>query len=142
MAQELGKLDLDLIGLLRQDSRLPAAVLAKRLGVSRSTVQNRINRLRRDGVLTGFTVTLRSDSPETGVRAITQIEIHGGASDQVIAALKRLPEVHAVYSTNGRWDLVAELHAADLVSFDQALRRLRGVKGIATSETSLLLAKQ
>jgi DNA-binding Lrp family transcriptional regulator len=59
----------------------------------------------------------------------------------VVAALRRLPEVVKIYSTNGRWDLVAEIRTEDLAGFDQTLRQLRDVEGIAASETSLLLAE-
>ena len=140
MPEALDKLDHDLIALLRKDARAPAAVLAKQLKASRSTVQNRIVRLQRAGVLLGFTVRLASEQAGHPVRAITQIEVRGGAGDKVIAALKRLPEVVGVYSTNGRWDLVAEVRVADLAGFDLALRRMRDIDGIAASETSLLLA--
>ena len=141
MPEALDKLDHDLIALLRKDARAPAAVLAKQLKASRSTVQNRIVRLQRAGVLLGFTVRLASEQAGHPVRAITQIEVRGGAGDKVIAALKRLPEVVGVYSTNGRWDLVAEVRVADLAGFDLALRRMRDIDGIAASETSLLLAE-
>ncbi|WCE05762.1 Lrp/AsnC family transcriptional regulator [Pseudoxanthomonas sp. JBR18] len=141
MTDALDTLDQDLIALLRADSRTPAALLAKQLKVSRGTVQNRITRLQRSGVLLGFTVKLASEGLR-GVRAITQIEVRGGATDKVVAALRRLPEVVSVYSTNGRWDLVVEVRTEDLLGFDQALRRLRDIEGIAASETSLLLAEQ
>ena len=141
MPEALDKLDHDLIALLRKDARAPAAVLAKQLKASRSTVQNRIVRLQRAGVLLGFTVRLASEQAGHPVRAITQIEVRGGAGDKVITALKRLPEVVSVYSTNGRWDLVAEVRVADLAGFDLALRRMRDIDGIAASETSLLLAE-
>ena len=141
MPEALDKLDHDLIALLRKDARAPAAMLAKQLKASRSTVQNRIVRLQRAGVLLGFTVRLASEQAGHPVRAITQIEVRGGAGDKVIAALKRLPEVVSVYSTNGRWDLVAEVRVADLAGFDLALRRMRDIDGIAASETSLLLAE-
>lgn len=141
MTDALDALDQDLIALLRADSRTPAAMLAKQLKVSRGTVQNRITRLQRSGVLLGFTVKLASEGLR-GVRAITQIEVRGGATDKVVAALRRLPEVVSVYSTNGRWDLVVEVRTEDLLGFDQALRRLRDIEGIAASETSLLLAEQ
>ena len=141
MPEALDKLDHDLIALLRKDARAPAAVLAKQLKASRSTVQNRIVRLQRAGVLLGFTVRLASEQAGHPVRAITQIEVRGGAGDKVIAALKRLPEVVGVYSTNGRWDLVAEVRVADLAGFDHALRQMRDIDGIAASETSLLLAE-
>lgn len=142
MADTLDALDQDLIALLRADSRTPAALLAKQLRVSRSTVQNRIARLQRSGLLLGFTVKLASERGLHGVRAITQVEVRGGATDKVVAALRRLPEVVSVWSTNGRWDLVAEVRTEDLAGFDQALRRLRDIEGIASSETSLLLAEQ
>lgn len=141
MPETLDKLDHDLIALLRKDARAPAAVLAKQLKASRSTVQNRIVRLQRAGVLLGFTVRLASEQAGHPVRAITQIEVRGGAGDKVITALKRLPEVVSVYSTNGRWDLVAEVRVADLAGFDHALRQMRDIDGIAASETSLLLAE-
>ncbi|MFT4197967.1 MAG: Lrp/AsnC family transcriptional regulator [Pseudoxanthomonas sp.] len=141
MSDPLDALDHDLIALLRKDARAPAALLAKQLKASRSTVQNRIARLQRSGVLLGFTVRLASEAAGQAVRAITQIEVRGGAGDKVIAALKRLPEVVSVYSTNGRWDLVAEVRTADLAGFDRALRHMRDIEGIAASETSLLLAE-
>jgi DNA-binding Lrp family transcriptional regulator len=68
------------------------------------------------------------------------IEIEGERSEPVLRALQRLPEVAAVHSTNGRWDLVAELKTDGLDTFDKALRRIREMKGIASSETSLLLS--
>ena len=141
MPDALDTLDHDLIALLRKDARAPAALLAKQLKASRSTVQNRIARLQRNGVLLGFTVRLASEQAGHPVRAITQIEVRGGAGDKVITALKRLPEVVSVYSTNGRWDLVAEVRVADLAGFDHALRQMRDIDGIAASETSLLLAE-
>jgi DNA-binding Lrp family transcriptional regulator len=51
-----------------------------------------------------------------------------------------LPEVHALHTTNGRWDIVVELGVDSLEAFDQALQRIRLIKGISNSETSLLLS--
>jgi DNA-binding Lrp family transcriptional regulator len=140
MKEGFDSVDRQLIALLRDDSRLPTAVLAKKLGVSRGTVQNRITRLFKSGVLLSFTVRMASEAPGQGVRAMTSIEVHGNATDDVVAALKQLPEVLRVHSTNGRWDLVAELCTDDLVTFDRVLRDLRDIRGVANSETNLLLA--
>jgi DNA-binding Lrp family transcriptional regulator len=68
------------------------------------------------------------------------IAIEGQAAARVIRALGGLPEVSAVHTTNGRWDLVVELGAADLADFDAVLRRIRLIPGVTASETSLLLA--
>jgi DNA-binding Lrp family transcriptional regulator len=134
-------LDRELIALLRADSRKPAATLAKVLKVSRGTVQNRIDRLVRDGVIQGFTVKTRPDTADS-VRAVMTIVVEGERSTTVVRALKGLPEVAAVHTTNGRWDLVAELEVETLSAFSDALDRIRQIEGIASTETSILLATQ
>ncbi|SEI56222.1 DNA-binding transcriptional regulator, Lrp family [Pseudomonas linyingensis] len=133
-------LDRRLLALLREDGRASTAALAERLKVSRGTVQNRIDRLQRSGLLVGFTIKLRNELDNSGIRAITMIELRGGASDAVIAALRQIPEAVRVHTTNGRWDLVVEIHTATLGEFDRVLRELRAIKGVANSESNLLLA--
>lgn len=135
------ELDRELIGLLRADSRKPAATLAKALGVSRGTIQNRIDRLVRDGVIQGFTIKTRPDAANR-VRAVMTIAIEGERSGAVVRVLKGFPEVSAVHTTNGRWDLVAELDVETLAAFSEALDRVRRIEGIASTETSILLATQ
>jgi DNA-binding Lrp family transcriptional regulator len=133
--------DRELIGLLRNDARLPVATLARRLGVSRGTVQNRIDRLLAGGVILGFTVRLTSDGEGAGVRAIMAIEVRSADTRAVLAALRRMPEVGRVHSTNGRWDLVAEIATPDLAALDRALTAIRALKAVANSETSILLSE-
>lgn len=132
--------DQRLIGLLRDDGRLPNATLARILGVSRGTVQNRIERLLRDGVLLGFTVRLRSDEGLGKVRAMMAIELRAADARAVVAALRRMPDVRRIHSTNGRWDLVAEIDTADLATLDAVLTAIRALRAVANSETSILLS--
>lgn len=138
----IDELDRRLIALLRADSRTPAASLAKALKVSRGTVQNRIERLTVRGVIQGFTVKTRPDVDANRVRAIMTIAIEGERSGAVIKALRGFPEVAAVHTTNGRWDLVVELDVDTLQAFSAALDRIRQIEGIASTETSILLATQ
>jgi DNA-binding Lrp family transcriptional regulator len=133
-------IDRQLIAILRDDARTPVATLAKRLGVSRGTVQNRIDRLRREGAILGFTLRLPPRGDAHRVRAIMAIAVEGERSSAVAAALRGFPEIVAVHTTNGRWDMMAELDAESLAAFSAALDRLRQIKGIATTETSILLA--
>jgi len=135
-------LDQRLIALLRADSRTPAAALAKALKVSRGTIQNRIERLTARGVIQGFTIKTRPDVEANRVRAVMTIAIEGERSGAVVKALKGFPEVSAVHTTNGRWDLVAELDVETLQAFSAALDRIRQIEGIASTETSILLATQ
>ena len=139
---DLDETDKRLIQALRDDARLPTSTLARRLGVSRGTVQNRIDRLIANGILLGFTIRLRGDA-ETGlVRAITSLEVRSADTRAVIAALKRMPDVGRIHSTNGRWDLVVEINTADLATLDRVLHEIRAVRGVSLSETSILLSEQ
>lgn len=131
--------DRRLIALLRENGRLPSATLARQLGVSRGTVQNRIDRLVEAGVLLGFTVRLAGEA-EAAVRAIMAIEVRSADVRAVVASLRRMPEVGRVWSTNGRWDLVAEINTGDLAALDATLTAIRALKAVANSETSILLA--
>lgn len=136
------ELDRRLIALLRADSRTPAAGLAKALKVSRGTVQNRIERMLAKGAIQGFTVKTRPDAEASRVRAIMTIAIEGERSGAVVRALKGFPEVSAIHTTNGRWDLVAELDVETLAEFSRTLDAIRQIEGIASTETSILLATQ
>ena len=132
--------DRRLIALLRENARVPVATLAHRLKVSRGTVQNRIDRLTANGVIAGFTVRLKPEAEPQRVRAITMVAVEGEHATAVVKALRGLPEVDALHTTNGRWDIVVELGVDSLEAFDQALQRIRLIKGISNSETSLLLS--
>lgn len=129
-----------LLTLLRENARLPVSTLADALGVSRGTVQNRIDRMVARGTILGFTVRVRPDAEPAHVRAIMMVEVEGERTDPIIKLLRGHPEIAAIHTTNGRWDLVLELRTKGLEEFDQALRRIRQIKGIAASETSLLLS--
>jgi DNA-binding Lrp family transcriptional regulator len=133
-------LDHRLLSLLRADSRSPASTLAATLGVSRATVRARIDRLVDTGVIQGFTIVVKAGSQPHVIRAITLIEVEGQAADKVTKRLRGFPELRALHSTNGRWDLVAEIETETLEAFDQTLRRIRQVEGISVTETSLMLS--
>lgn len=132
--------DRRLIAMLRDNARLPVASLAHALGVSRGTVQNRIDRMVARGTIQGFTVRVRADAEPARIRAITMIAVEGERTEKIIKLLRGYPEIAAVHTTNGRWDLVLELNTESLEGFDNALQRIRQIKGIAGSETSLLLS--
>lgn len=134
--------DRKLVALLRADSRESASALAAKLKVSRGTVQNRLERLIARGVIQGFTIKTRPELEAQRVRAMMCIAIEGERSGAVVKALRGFPEVAAIHTTNGRWDLVAELDTGSLAEFSGALDRIREIEGIASTETSILLATQ
>ena len=133
-------IDRELLALLRDNARAPVVALAKKLRVARATVQNRIARLEQDGTIVGYTVRLRPEAEAHRIRAITSIEVTGNQGEEVRRALRGHPNVVALHTTNGRWDLMAELRADNLEAFDQVLNGIRSIEGIASSETSILLS--
>ena len=132
--------DRQLIALLRDNARTSVAALAKTLRVARGTVQNRLAKLEANGTIVGYTVRLRPQVEEHRIRALMTVAVEGNRSDAVIKALRGDPAVGALYSTNGRWDIVAELRADSLEAFDRVLGRIRQLEGISNTETSLLLS--
>jgi DNA-binding Lrp family transcriptional regulator len=133
-------LDHRLIAALRSNARASLADLAKQLGVSRGTVQNRLNRLVENDVILGFTVRLKSGEASDRIRAIMMIEVSGKSTRKVVQALRGLPQIHTLHSTNGAFDLIAEIEVANLAEFDRVLSAVRSIEGVERSETSLLLA--
>ncbi|MGL4436355.1 MAG: Lrp/AsnC family transcriptional regulator, partial [Giesbergeria sp.] len=114
--------------------------LAHKLRVSRGTVQNRLRKMEEGGVIVGYTVRLRPDSEPQRIRAWMCIAVEGNAAPEVIRALRGEPMVGTLHTTNGRWDIVAEVRAESLEAFDAALGRIRLTPGIANTETSILLS--
>ncbi|MCF3641059.1 Lrp/AsnC family transcriptional regulator [Rhizobium sp. TRM95111] len=133
-------LDRRIIAHLRTDGRASLSKLADVLGVARGTVQNRLDRLVDTGTLLGFTIRVREDYDAQTVHAVMMIEVTGKSTTQVIRRLRGLPEVYSLHTTNGNWDLVANIRAASLSDFDRVLREVRMIDGISNSETSLLLS--
>jgi DNA-binding Lrp family transcriptional regulator len=129
-----------LIALLRKDARAGIATLADKLGVSRGTVTNRLRKLEDDGVIVGYAVQLRPDAQPDQIRAWMGVRVEGNQTRAVVASLLGEPGVAALHDTNGRWDLLAELRATSNAELSEVLERVRLIKGIAATETSILLA--
>jgi len=136
---ELDAKDRKLISLLRENARLPISSLAHHLDVSRATVQNRITRLTDKGIIQGFSVRLKTDVGLSQIRAITMIQARARKTTDVLKKLSGIPEISGLHTTNGRWDIVAEINAENLEEFDIILTHIREVEGVANTETSLLL---
>jgi len=136
----MDELDTRLIMALKRNARASLSELAGILGVTRSTVRVRLEKLVQRGEIAGFTVLTRSDVRPDPVRGLMMLEIAGRGADRVIRSLQRLPEVRAVHSTNGTWDLIAEVGTDTLEHFDQVLSTIRRLDSVTRSETNLLLS--
>lgn len=136
----MDNLDRKLIAALRRDSRIPLSDLAANLGVARATVRARIEKLLANGDIQGFTVLTRQDVAQNPVRGLMMLKIEGAGTDRIVHRLTGFPQVTAVHSTNGSWDLIAEIGTETLEAFDRILFEIRRLDGVTSSETNLLLS--
>jgi DNA-binding Lrp family transcriptional regulator len=132
--------DRQLLARLRSDGRASVASLAQDLKISRGTVQNRMRKLEEDGTIAGYTVRLKPQVEEKNIRAWMTVAVEGNFVDAVVKSLRGDPAVSELHTTNGRWDILAEIRADSLEAFDRVLGRIRLIEGISQSETSLLLS--
>ena len=132
-------LDQQIIDALRRDGRTSVSDLAARFGVTRTTVRTRMERLEASGEILGYTVVLRNDEQALPVRGIMLIKISGSGSERIIRLINGMPEVSAIHTTNGAWDIIVELGTETLSGLDDVLRRIRLIDGVLSSETNLYL---
>lgn len=133
--------DREILALLKHDGRASVTTLAATLGLSRVTVQNRIKSMQSSGVILRFSVELSDPSVDNLIHAVTMIEVAGAKSEVVQRELRRMPQITFLYSTNGKWGLVAHSESANLGAFDLLLNKIGGIQGVLNAETCLLLKR-
>jgi DNA-binding Lrp family transcriptional regulator len=141
----LGEVMLDatdraLIALLRENARIGHAQAARRLNLSRTTVQARVESLERRGVIVGYTARLSEEISRRMVRAHVTIVVAPKASAGVVTALQKLPELRALHSVAGVFDLLAVVEAEDVPSLDAAIDRIGAVAGVERTQSSIILS--
>ena len=139
MSESLDETDRALLAALARNARAPASELARRLGVARSTLQARIERLERIGAIRGYTIRT-GEAAARRIRAYVLIQVEPRAAPGVAIALGRMGEVEALHTTSGRFDLAAEIGAADTERLDAALDRIAMVEGVRGMETLVQLS--
>lgn len=138
--RSLDDTDRRLLALLGANARTPTALLARQLGLSRSSVQERLKRLERDGVIAGYTVMLGTAVPASGVSAQVMLTLDPKLQDRAVDALRGLPEVTSARTVSGRYDLVAEVTAPTSEALDAVLTRIGKLPGVTRTTSSILLS--
>jgi DNA-binding Lrp family transcriptional regulator len=136
----LSERDRQLIALLQDDARQSTAELARRLGVSRSTVQSRLERLERDGIIAGYTVRLGEDALRSQVAAFVLIEVAPKRSAAVTRQLQRRLDVQRLQSVSGNVDLVAEVRADSVAALDATIDDIGAIDGVARTTSLIVLS--
>lgn len=137
--RRLDEIDEKLIGLLRANARLPAAALARELGISRPAVHERIKKLEAGGVIQGYTV-VAAKTPTNALRAHVLVGLDPKLHDRAIAALRAFRAIRRLHTVSGDFDLLLELSAATSEELDDVLTRVGHIAGVKHTKTSVLLS--
>ncbi|MGH6889259.1 MAG: Lrp/AsnC family transcriptional regulator [Rhizomicrobium sp.] len=134
--------DTRLIALLKANAREPVASLARKLGFARSTIQERIARLEREGIIRGYSVLLSEEAQAHCLRAIVMMAAEPRQSDRIGAELKRISEVRALSAVAGAYDMMAIVEAASAARMDAVLDRIGKTAGVTRTVSSIVLSEK
>ncbi len=137
----LDPVDFELIKLLKHNARATVTELAAALGVSRVTLKSRMASLRADGIIRRFTVDVAEPSDQDLIQAVSFLDLKLTKVEKVHRELKRMPEFTSLYSTNGKWALIANSETKNLAAFDELLNKIGKLDGVTNVETCLLLTR-
>jgi DNA-binding Lrp family transcriptional regulator len=134
--------DSKLVALLKANAREPTASLARKLGLARSTVQERIAKLEKNGTIEGYTVRLSEVRETRRLRAIVMISADAKHADRVGAELKKMHEVRSLYAVSGAYDMIAVVETETTARMDAALDRIGRASGVARTVSSIVLSEK
>jgi DNA-binding Lrp family transcriptional regulator len=137
---QLDETDRALLALLRENARSPTAELARRLKLSRTTVQSRLNRLERSRAIAGYTVTVTADAEAALVRAHILITLEPRKSTTIEGALRRIPELRTLHSVSGPFDLIAIVAASSIGELDGLIDRIGALDGVERTTSAIVLS--
>lgn len=133
-------IDQKLLTLLRADAREPVAALARKLDLARSTVQERIDRLEKQGVIAGYTIREGSGHANRQIAAHVMISVNPKMAPSVTSDLRKMPEVRFLAAISGAFDLMAEVGADTTARIDAVLDAIGNLKGVEKTMSSIILS--
>ena len=132
--------DEELLGLLRINAREPVASLGRKLGLSRTTVQDRLRKLEQSGTIAGYCVKLGSEAKGAGLTAMISLGIEPKKQTDVARAVARIPQVETLYAVSGKFDYVALVRASTAEAIDKLIDQMTLLAGVTDVETSVILS--
>lgn len=138
--KDLDQTDRRLLSLLARNSRASTSALARDLGISRSTVGDRIARLERRGVIEGYTIRFNEAFRQSLLRAHVMIQVNPKRGPHVAEALKEIDAVKTLQTVSGVYDLVTAVEAATSEEMDRVLDAIGAIPGVEKTTTSIVLS--
>ncbi|WP_282607217.1 Lrp/AsnC family transcriptional regulator [Pelagibius sp. Alg239-R121] len=132
--------DLKLLELLKNNAREPTSSIARKLGVSRSTIQSRIERLERSGIINGYTLRMSDEYERSRIKAHVMISVAPKLSSRVAHSLQAVTELTALYAVSGPYDLIAVLSSETTERIDALLDEIGALPGIRKTTSSIILS--
>jgi DNA-binding Lrp family transcriptional regulator len=132
--------DRRLLALLRDNARAPIAELARKLGLSRTTVQSRLQRLESSRAIVGYTVSVPDEAEAALVRAHVLITLAPRQSAAIETALRRIAEVRVLHSVSGPFDLIAIVAAGSIGELDALIDRIGTLDGVERTTSAIVLS--
>jgi DNA-binding Lrp family transcriptional regulator len=132
--------DRELLAVLGENARMPVATLAKRLQLSRTTVQARLERLEREGIIAGYGIRLSEAYSSSLARAHVMITLAPKVLSQVCASLQRIQAVESLHSVSGTFDLIAIVEAPSIAELDQLVDEIGMIDGVERTLSSIILS--
>lgn len=129
-----------LLALLEADARTSVTALAAKLKLARSTVQDRLNRLERGGVIRGYTIRRADGRAARLIRAQVMLSADPKLAERIVADLKALPELKRLVTVSGEFDLIAEIAAETTERLDTLLDHIGRLKGVQRTMSSIILS--
>ncbi|MBB4685045.1 Lrp/AsnC family transcriptional regulator [Amycolatopsis jiangsuensis] len=137
---QLDATDHEIIALLREDARRTFSDIAARVSLSTAAVKRRVDRLRRDGVITGFTVQVDHAKLGWGIEAFCQLRFFGSTKvDEIVRTTTKIPEAQAVFTIAGDPDAVVWLRGRDMAHLQRTIDELRRSHNITSTRTLIVL---
>jgi DNA-binding Lrp family transcriptional regulator len=131
--------DQALLNLLKTNARVSISELARELGISRTTVQQRIQRLEENQIIDGYTIRMGNAAQRSRIQAHTNISIEANASKSIVEILEKIPVIETLYTVSGKIDLIAIINVTSAGELDQYLDQVSAIQGVKSTETAIVL---
>jgi DNA-binding Lrp family transcriptional regulator len=132
--------DYELLALLKANAREPVTALARKLGISRTTVQDRLTRLEQNGVIAGYAVRISGEAEKGGIRAYVTVAAEPRRAPDVVRALMKMTQIETLHTVSGKFDIMALVKTANAEDMDRMLDHVGAIPGVIRTESAIVLS--
>ena len=136
------KTDQDLLKLLQENSRRTVSDIAKKMGLSRATVQHKMERLERTGVIQGYTIKINPILQRQNVSAYVMISVVPKKNSSIVRQLFKIPQMEMLCTISGQYDMIAKITESTTQTLDQILDQIANLDGVEKTLSHIVLSRK